>query len=115
MSHGRSPARSCVGAASTDLGRPNAADRVLSPLVGTATDLTTLVDDDVRKNLVYLSTRFWGQPLAGAELETWLESFKGLARATKTATPPATAPAPRQQAWGGICIALMTDPRFFTY
>jgi len=105
----------CIGAAATDLGRPVAADRVLSPLVGTATDLTTLADDDVKKNLVYLSTRFWGQPLGGAELDTWLATFKKLAAATKTAVPPATVPAPRQQAWGGVCIALMTDPRFFTY
>ena len=105
----------CLGTASTDLGRPVAGDRVLSPMVGTATDLTTLPDADVRKNLVYLSTRFWGQPLGDPELETWLQTFKKLAAATKTAVPPATVAAPRQQAWGGICIALMTDPRFFTY
>ncbi len=105
----------CLGAASADLSRPNAADRVLSPLVPTSTDLTTLPDADVRQNLVYLSTRFWGQPLAGDELDTWLQTFKKLATATKTPVPPATTAAPRQQAWGGICIALMTDPRFFTY
>ncbi|MBL8949178.1 MAG: hypothetical protein JNK82_00275 [Myxococcaceae bacterium] len=105
----------CLGAAQADLSRPVAADRVLSPLVGTATDLTTLVDDDVKKNLVYLSTRFWGQPLAGAELDTWATTFKGLAQATKTPVPPATVAAPRHHAWGGICVALMTDPRFFTY
>jgi hypothetical protein len=106
----------CLGAASTDLGRPVAADRVLSPMVpATVSDLTALPDADVKTNLVYLSTRFWGQPLAGDELDTWLASFKALAAATKTATPPATVPAPKQQAWGGICIALMTDPRFFTY
>ena len=105
----------CLGAAQADLGRPVAADRVLSPLVGTATDLTTLVDDDVKKNLVYLSTRFWGQPLAGAELDTWAATFKSLAQATKTPVPPATVAAPRHHAWGGICVALMTDSRFFTY
>lgn len=105
----------CLGAALADLSRPVAGDRVLSPLVGTATDLTTLSDDDVRKNLVYLSTRFWGQPLGGPELETWLQAFKKLAAATKAPVPPATVAAPRHQAWGGICVALMTDPRFFTY
>lgn len=105
----------CLGAAATDLTRPNGADRVLSPLAGTAADLTTLLDADVKKNLVYLSTRFWGQPLSGSELETWAASFKKLAAATKTAVPPATSPAPKNQAWGGVCIALMTDPRFFTY
>jgi hypothetical protein len=105
----------CLGAAQADLNTPVAANRVLSPLVGTATDLTTLVDDDVRKNLVYLSTRFWGQPLAGTELESWLTTFKALARATKMAVPPSTVVAPRHHAWGGICVALMTDSRFFTY
>lgn len=105
----------CIGSANADLGRPVAADRVLSPLVPTSTDLTTLPDADVKKNLVYLSTRFWGQPLGEPELETWLQTFKKLAAATKAPVPPATVAAPRQQAWGGICIALMTDPRFFTY
>jgi hypothetical protein len=106
----------CLGAATADLAQAVQADRVLSPLVSsTVTDLTQLPDSDVRLNLVYLSTRFWGQPLNGAELDTWVASFKLLALATQTAMPPDTSPAPKNQAWGGICVALMTDPRFFTY
>jgi hypothetical protein len=106
----------CLGQAAADLANTTQATRVLSPLVSaTVTDLTALPDADVRANLVYLSTRFWGQPLNGAELDTWLTSFKLLAAATKAAVPPDTAAAPKSQAWGGICVALMTDPRFFTY
>jgi len=105
----------CLAAAQADLSQVNAMDRVLSPHVANATDLTTLPDGDVRLNLIYLSTRFWGQPMPAAEVETWLTTFKALARATRVATPPATAPAPRHHAWGGICVAMMTDPRFFTY
>ncbi len=81
----------------------------------TVTDLTLVSDDEARQNLVYLSTRFWGQPLSGDELTTWLGSFKALAAATKTVMPPDTVLAPKQQVWGGICIAMMIDPRFFTY
>ncbi|MBX7114169.1 MAG: hypothetical protein K1X64_07515 [Myxococcaceae bacterium] len=105
----------CLAAALNDLGVADAGARVLSPLVPTASDLTTLADADVRNNMVYLSTRFWGEPLAGPELDKWVTAFKALANATKNIVPPATAVAPRQQAWGGICVALMTDPRFFTY
>lgn len=106
----------CIATALADLGKPAAADRVLSPLVSaTATDLTALTDAEVRANLGYLSTRFWGQTLTGAELDTWANAFKALANATQKVVPPATAVAPKQQAWGGICVALMTDPRFFTY
>jgi hypothetical protein len=106
----------CLGTASTDLGKTNATDRILSPMVSaTQSDLTMLTDAEVRANMVYLSTRFWGQPLTGDELETWVGSFKLLAAATKTAMAPDTVPAPKQQAWGGICIAMMTDSRFFTY
>lgn len=105
----------CLATAQADLALTDAKARVLSPLVPTSTDLTTLPDTDVRNNLVYLSTRFWGEPLSGPELDTWASVFKALAHATKNIVAPATAVAPRQQAWGGICIALMTDPRFFTY
>jgi hypothetical protein len=106
----------CLATALADLGKAAAADRVLSPLVSTTqADLTALTDAEVRANLGYLSTRFWGQALTGSELDTWVKSFKALANASKVVVPPATALAPKQQVWGGICVALMTDPRFFTY
>lgn len=106
----------CLATALADLSVANGADRVLSPKVpATTTDLTQITDAEVRDNLKYLSLRFWGQELQGAELDTWATAFKALAHATQVVVPPATAVAPRQQAWGGICIALMTDPRFFTY
>jgi len=58
--------------------------------------------------MIYLSTRFWGQPLAGSELETWVSAYKSIATRAEAAKK-------RREAWGAICIALMTDPRFTTY
>lgn len=102
----------CLATANADLAKTNQADRVLSPEVSaTITNLTQIDDAAIKKNLVYLSTRFWGQPLSGAELDSWAATFKALAAQTARATSPA----PKSQAWGGICVALMTDSRFFTY
>lgn len=99
----------CTATAQADLAEPNAAKRVLSPEVPAAiTDLTKTSDASAKQNLVYLSTRFWGQPLADAELDTWAAAFKGLAARAEAAKK-------RREAWGAICIALMTDPRFSTY
>jgi hypothetical protein len=106
----------CLGTAAADIANTTQSARVLSPLVSaTQADFTALPDADVKANLVYLSTRFWGQALSGTELDTWLNSFKTLAAATKAPVGMDTAPAPKSQAWGGICVAMMTDPRFFTY
>jgi hypothetical protein len=99
----------CGGASAADLLLPNAADRVLSPEVpATITDVSKIDDATAKKNLVYLSTRFWGQPLAGPELDTWAASFQTIAARAQVANK-------KSQAWGAICVAMMTDPRFITY
>ena len=99
----------CTAAAAADLALPNAVDRILSPEVpATITDFSKIDDVTAKKNLVYLSTRFWGQPLSGAELDTWSASFQTMAARAQVANK-------KSQAWGAICVAMMTDPRFITY
>jgi len=97
----------CLNAARDDLARSPSA-RVLYPLVPDTRDFTTLTDGAIRGNLGYLSVRFWGQPMADAELGTWATTFKAVAAAAKAANKP-------EQAWGAMCVALMIDPRFITY
>lgn len=99
----------CTSAAAADLNAPLAADRILSPEVpATLTDLSKIDAPTAKKNLVYLSTRFWGQPLSGAELETWAAGFTTMAARAQLVNK-------KREAWGAICIAMMTDPRFITY
>jgi hypothetical protein len=99
----------CLATADSDLKESDASKRVLSPEVAAdAKDLSKLDDASVRRNMVYLSTRFWGQPLAGSELDTWVTAYKGIATRAEAAKK-------KREAWGAICIALMTDPRFTTY
>jgi hypothetical protein len=99
----------CLATAAADLLEPDASKRVLSPEIpADAKDLSKLDDASVRQNMVYLSTRFWGQPLAGSELATWASAYKGIATRAEAAKK-------KREAWGAICIALMTDPRFTTY
>jgi hypothetical protein len=99
----------CLGAAQADLDQPDAAQRVLSPRVAASIKELTKIDDAaIGDNLVYLSTRFWGQPLGEPELSTWRESFKKIAAIAETTKK-------RREGWGAICVALMTDPRFLTY
>jgi hypothetical protein len=99
----------CTATAQADLAETDASKRVLSPLVPASNaDLSKITDDVAKQNLVYLSTRFWGQPLAGSELDTWAASFKAIAARAEAAKK-------KREAWGAICIALMTDPRFSTY
>jgi hypothetical protein len=99
----------CLAVAKEDLARTDAGARVLSAEVpGTTTDFTTLTDELVAKNLASLALRFWGSTLEDAERARWVSTFRQLAvRAKATAKP--------EQAWGAICVAMMTDPRFFTY
>lgn len=99
----------CLATAQADLDQPDASLRVLSPSVpATIKELTKIDDGSIDENLVYLSTRFWGQPLSEPELGTWRGSFKKIAAIAETAKK-------RREGWGAICVALMTDPRFITY
>ena len=65
-------------------------------------------ETQVTELLVYLSTRFWGAPLAGDELTKWKGFFTQAATRAETIKQ-------RDQAFAAMCIALMTDPRFLTY
>ncbi len=100
----------CLAAARADLLAGTTPEtRVLArELPQSLTDLRTLPDEAVRKNLVYLSLRFWGQPLQNAELDAWTGFFKQAATRAQTIGR-------RDQALAATCIALMTDPRFLTY
>lgn len=99
----------CLATAQADLAESSPDKRVLARDVpGNLIDLRQLSDQTRRDNLVYLSTRFWGQPLAGAELDKWSASFKALAERAEVAKK-------RREAWGALCVAFMTDPRFVTY
>lgn len=98
----------CLNAARDDLNRAQA-QRVLWPEVpGTGRDFTLLDDATIQANLATLSVRFWGSPFDAQELATWTASFKKMAERAKAASRP-------EQAWGGVCVAMMTDPRFITY
>ncbi len=99
----------CLGAANDDLRRTDPATRYLWPEVsGAPRDFTTLDEATIRKNLGTLSLRFWGSAFDPSELTTWTATFKKIATQAKTVNKP-------EQAWGAICIAMMTDPRFITY
>jgi hypothetical protein len=98
----------CLNVARDDLNR-EPADRVLWPDVpGNPRDFTTLDDATIRQNLSTLSVRFWGSPFTADELGQWTEAFKRFAKQAKAIDKP-------EQAWGAVCIAMMTDSRFFTY
>ena len=98
----------CLNVARDDLARAQDL-RVLWPEVpGTSRDFTALDDATIQKNLMTLSVRFWGSPLDPDELTGWTGTFKKLATRAKTINKP-------EQAWGSICVAMMTDPRFITY
>lgn len=99
----------CLATAQQDLAETDATKRVLSRDVpGDLKDLRQLSPQTRKDNLVYLSTRFWGQPLSGDELERWDASFAKLAERAEVSKK-------RREAWGALCIAFMTDPRFVTY
>ncbi len=99
----------CVAQANADIAAATAPARILArQLPDSLTNLTTLTDEQISANLVYLSTRFWGWPLEGAELQQWTALFRQLATR-------AQAVGKRAHALAGVCIALFTDPRFSTY
>lgn len=98
----------CLNVARDDLNRAQQA-RVLWPDVpGSSRDFTTLDDATIQQNLSTLSVRFWGSPFTADELGQWTQSFKVFATQAKSINKP-------EQAWGAVCIAMMTDSRFFTY
>ncbi len=98
----------CLSVARDDLARGQSA-RVLWPEVpGTDKDFTALADATIQKNLSALALRFWGSPFDSGELTDWTQTFKKVALRAKAANKP-------EQAWGSICVAMMTDPRFITY
>jgi hypothetical protein len=99
----------CLATAEADLSEPDASRRILSPEVpADISDLTQVGDDSARKNLQYLALRFWGLSLGEDELAVWLASWKRIAARAEAADK-------KREAWGALCIAFMTDPRFFTY
>ena len=99
----------CTATAQADLAENDPSKRILSPRVpADSSDLSKIDDAAVRDNLVYLSTRFWGQPLSDPELSVWAASFQAIAARAEAAKK-------KREAWGAICVALMTDPRFSTY
>jgi len=98
----------CLATADADLKQTDAALRILSREVPANLDLTAIDESTLQKNLTYLSIRFWGQPLTGDELASWSSTFKNIAVRAKAAKKP-------REAWGSICVALMTDARFVTY
>ncbi|WP_224243094.1 hypothetical protein [Hyalangium gracile] len=102
----------CLGQATDEVKKPTTTQHVLTATFTTPTgpvgDLTQLSDAQVSEMLVYLSTRFWGAPLAGEELTKWKTFFTQAATRAKAINKP-------EQALAATCIALMTDSRFLTY
>ncbi|HVE85633.1 MAG TPA: hypothetical protein VND93_22420 [Myxococcales bacterium] len=99
----------CLAQAQADIAATTAATRVLArELPDNITNLTTLTQAQIKLNLSYLSTRFWGEPLQGAELDAWAALFTQLAMRAQGINR-------REQALAATCIALVTDPRFLTY
>lgn len=99
----------CMKQATAEIALADPTARVLSrTLPGAVGNLTQLSDAQVRELLVYLSTRFWGAPLAGDELTKWAGFFTQASARAETLKK-------RDQAFAAVCIALLTDPRFLTY
>jgi hypothetical protein len=99
----------CLATAAADLAAPTAEGRVLARKLGegSLTKIADLPRAAIAQNLVYLSTRFWGAPLAGEDLDAWTALFEQLAIRAQSAGKP-------EQAFAAVCLALMTDPRFIT-
>ncbi len=98
----------CLDAAKSDLLAVGANRVLMRELPDKIGKLSDVDDAAMKKNLVYLSTRFWGQPLAGTELDDW-------AATTRMVSTRADATGKRYEAWAAMCIALITDARFITY
>ncbi|NVI96744.1 hypothetical protein HV824_01210 [Myxococcus sp. AM009] len=101
----------CLNQASAELRMTDASARTMGRLLPEKwDDLTKLTDAEVRAQLVYMSTRFWGAPLAGEELTKWTSFFTQAAARVQT-----LASSKRHETLAVVCIAMLTDPRFITY
>lgn len=100
----------CMAQATAELTVTDPNARVLSRTLpaGAMGDLTKLTDAQKTDLVVYLSTRFWGAPLSGDEQLKWKNFFTQAATRAETIKK-------RDQAFAAVCIAMMTDSRFFTY
>ncbi|MHA7628084.1 hypothetical protein [Corallococcus sp. M7] len=99
----------CIAQAQKDIAQTDVSLRTLGRTLPTPmSDLTKLTDAQVNETLVYLSTRFWGAPLAGEELTRYATFFRKAAARAETLKK-------RDQALAVVCIAMLTDSRFITY
>ncbi|NOJ92723.1 hypothetical protein D7W82_04615 [Corallococcus sp. CA049B] len=99
----------CIAQAQKDIAQADVGLRTLGrTLPSPMSDLTKLTDAQVDETLVYLSTRFWGAPLAGEELTRYATFFRKAAARAETLKK-------RDQALAVVCIAMLTDSRFITY
>ncbi len=100
----------CSATAAADLRATRAADRILARELpdSIVTNIAGPDDAAVRANLIYLTMRFWGEAVAGADLDEWTGMWKAMATRAQTINK-------KDQALTAICVALMTDPRFITY
>ncbi|MGA9520732.1 MAG: hypothetical protein WBV82_04665 [Myxococcaceae bacterium] len=98
----------CHAAARAELEQTDAASRILSPFIPDPKKPATADSAAVQKNLVAVSTRFWGYPLSGDELTRWTAFWDKVAALGQETRRP-------EQTLQALCIALMTDPRFLTY
>ena len=99
----------CIAQAQKDIAQADLSLRTLGRTLPTPmSDLTKLTDAQVNETLVYLSTRFWGAPLAGEELTRYATFFRKASARAETLKK-------RDQALAVVCIAMLTDSRFITY
>ncbi|NNB86056.1 hypothetical protein HJC10_06940 [Corallococcus exiguus] len=99
----------CIAQAQKDIAQADLSLRTLGRTLPTPmSDLTKLTDAQVNETLVYLSTRFWGAPLAGDELTRYATFFRKASARAETLKK-------RDQALAVVCIAMLTDSRFITY
>jgi len=101
----------CINQASAEMRMADPSERTMGRLLPEKwDDLTQMTDAEVRAQLVYMSTRFWGAPLAGDELTKWASFFTQAAARAK-----ALSSSRRHEALAVVCIAMLTDSRFITY
>ncbi len=98
----------CHATAREDLEKTDATTRILSRFIPDPKKPATADAAAVEKNLITVSTRFWGYPLSGDELTRWTGFWNKVATLGEETRRP-------EQTLQSLCIALMTDPRFLTY